>query len=145
MWTRSAGLFRPRTNEHLLPHADDLPGKTPTNRGAGKIQPYEDVVAILRLGSIKKRVWRGRHLDGARVVQCKSQPRALMPRPGASNFDTPVSVCFSKGLGAPVGSALAGTKEANERKSPRRHRKLFGGGMRQVGINRGWSPLCTGE
>src|SRR5436305_343357 len=49
----------------------------------------------------------------------------------ARHFDT-VSVCFSKGLGAPVGSALAGTKDAM--KEARRHRKLFGGGMRQVGI-----------
>jgi threonine aldolase len=43
-----------------------------------------------------------------------------------------VSVCFSKGLGAPIGSALAGPKEMI--KEARRHRKLFGGGMRQVGI-----------
>jgi len=43
-----------------------------------------------------------------------------------------VSVCFSKGLGAPVGSALAGSKGLIER--ARRFRKMFGGGMRQVGI-----------
>src|SRR5207253_6858238 len=43
-----------------------------------------------------------------------------------------VSVCFSKGLGAPVGSALAGPKDAI--KEARRHRKLFGGAMRQAGI-----------
>src|SRR5690606_39301895 len=49
----------------------------------------------------------------------------------ARHFDT-VSVCFSKGLGAPVGSALAGTKEMI--REARRHRKLFGGGMRQAGI-----------
>ena len=49
----------------------------------------------------------------------------------AKHFDT-VSVCFSKGLGAPVGSALAGSKELIKR--ARRARKLFGGGMRQAGI-----------
>jgi threonine aldolase len=49
----------------------------------------------------------------------------------ASNFDT-VSVCFSKGLGAPVGSVLAGP--ASMRKAMVRHRKVLGGGMRQSGI-----------
>ena len=47
------------------------------------------------------------------------------------HFDT-VSVCFSKGLGAPVGSALAGPRELIAQ--GRRHRKVFGGGMRQAGI-----------
>src|SRR5207253_7922338 len=49
----------------------------------------------------------------------------------ARHFDS-VSVCFSKGLGAPVGSALSGTREMIAR--ARRHRKLFGGGMRQAGV-----------
>src|SRR5262249_48340658 len=49
----------------------------------------------------------------------------------AGHFDT-VSVCFSKGLGAPVGSALCGPKDLMVR--ARRIRKLFGGGMRQAGI-----------
>src|SRR5262245_32431616 len=52
-------------------------------------------------------------------------------REWAQHFDT-ISICFSKGLGAPVGSALAGSAEAIRR--ARRLRKLFGGGMRQVGI-----------
>ena len=49
----------------------------------------------------------------------------------AQHFDT-VSVCFSKGLGAPVGSALCGTSEAIDR--ARWHRKALGGAMRQVGV-----------
>ena len=49
----------------------------------------------------------------------------------AAHFDS-VSVCFSKGLGAPVGSALAGPREFIAR--ARRFRKMFGGGMRQAGI-----------
>jgi threonine aldolase len=49
----------------------------------------------------------------------------------AGHFDT-VSVCFSKGLGAPVGSALAGPRTLIDRAVY--HRKLFGGGMRQAGI-----------
>ncbi|MEM9410624.1 MAG: beta-eliminating lyase-related protein, partial [Planctomycetota bacterium] len=47
------------------------------------------------------------------------------------HFDT-VSICFSKGLGAPVGSALTGSRSMID--TMRRHRKLFGGGMRQSGI-----------
>jgi threonine aldolase len=49
----------------------------------------------------------------------------------AAHFDT-VSVCFSKGLGAPVGSALCG--EAESIRQARRHRKALGGAMRQAGI-----------
>jgi threonine aldolase len=53
----------------------------------------------------------------------------------AAPFDT-VSACFSKGLGAPIGSVLAGTSDDVER--ARRFRKMLGGGMRQVGM------LCAG-
>src|SRR5205085_2668642 len=55
----------------------------------------------------------------------------LPGRDWGKHFDT-VSVCFSKGLGAPVGSALAGPKALIAK--ARRQRKLFGGGMRQAGI-----------
>jgi threonine aldolase len=53
------------------------------------------------------------------------------PAVWAQHFDT-VSVCFSKGLGAPIGSALAGPRDLI--RLARRHRKVFGGGMRQAGI-----------
>jgi threonine aldolase len=55
----------------------------------------------------------------------------IAERDFAAPFDT-VSVCFSKGLGAPVGSALVGSKPVIDR--ARRFRKMFGGGMRQAGI-----------
>src|SRR5262249_27787163 len=70
------------------------------------------------------------HLDGARLwnaVVATGIPAATWGR----CFDS-VSVCFSKGLGAPVGSALAGTREFVARGRP--VRKLFGGGMRQAGV-----------
>ena len=70
------------------------------------------------------------HLDGARLmnaVVASGHAASEM----AQHFDT-VSICFSKGLGAPVGSALAGSADAIRR--ARRLRKLFGGGMRQAGI-----------
>ena len=61
----------------------------------------------------------------------RSLHRAVNATDWCKHFDT-VSVCFSKGLGAPVGSALAGPKDMLH--TIRRHRKLFGGGMRQSGI-----------
>lgn len=70
------------------------------------------------------------HLDGARLWNAAAHLRAS-PAEVAEGFDT-VSVCFSKGLGAPVGSALAGDAETIRR--ARRGRKLLGAGMRQAGI-----------
>jgi threonine aldolase len=70
------------------------------------------------------------HMDGARLwnaaVALGASPAELV-----AEVDS-VSVCFSKGLGAPVGSAVAGSAEVIA--EVRRNRKLFGGGMRQAGI-----------
>ena len=97
------------------------------NRGGGKIFPYETVVEICD--------WAHRsglktHLDGARLFNAVVATGIDAVQWG-SHFDT-VSVCFSKGLGAPVGSALAGSADAIC--EARRHRKAFGGGMRQAGV-----------
>ncbi|GAB3210296.1 threonine aldolase family protein [Marinactinospora thermotolerans] len=70
------------------------------------------------------------HLDGARLWNAAVELGAS-PAEVAEGADT-VSVCFSKGLGAPVGSALAGDAETVLR--ARRARKMLGGGMRQAGI-----------
>jgi threonine aldolase len=70
------------------------------------------------------------HLDGARLWNA-SVASGIPERDYAAHFDT-ISVCFSKGLGAPVGSALVGSKGFIEH--VRRFRKMFGGGMRQAGI-----------
>ncbi|MEZ6094827.1 MAG: beta-eliminating lyase-related protein [Pirellulaceae bacterium] len=67
--------------------------------------------------------------DGARLFNAVVATECL-PRHG-QEFDT-VSVCLSKGLGAPIGSILAGPKSIQT--AMRRHRKLFGGAMRQNGI-----------
>jgi threonine aldolase len=70
------------------------------------------------------------HLDGARVCNAavaSGRPIADLCAP----FDT-VSICFSKGLGAPVGSVLVGSRSLIER--AQRWRKVLGGGMRQSGI-----------
>jgi threonine aldolase len=119
------GLIRP-DNEHLL-RTRLICLENTHNRGSGKIQPYETVVAICEWA--RKNGLRT-HLDGARLFNAVAAT-GIDAKTWSQHFDT-VSVCFSKGLGAPVGSALAGTKEAM--KEARRHRKLFGGGMRQVGM-----------
>jgi threonine aldolase len=97
------------------------------NRGGGKIWPLEqirEVEAAARQHGLQM------HLDGARLWNA-SVATGVAERDYAAPFDT-VSVCFSKGLGAPVGSALAGPGSFIDR--ARRFRKMFGGGMRQAGI-----------
>ena len=96
------------------------------NRGSGKVLPYEGVEAICRWAHEQD---LATHLDGARLFNAVVASGIAADR-WAAHFDT-VSVCFSKGLGAPIGSALAGSHELIAR--ARRHRKLFGGGMRQAG------------
>ncbi|QCB47327.1 low-specificity L-threonine aldolase [Hydrogenophaga sp. PAMC20947] len=77
------------------------------------------------------------HLDGARVFNAAvasaapGQSALVRVREIADHFDS-LSVCFSKGLGAPVGSALCGSRELIER--ARRLRKMAGGGLRQSGF-----------
>jgi len=71
-----------------------------------------------------------RHLDGARIFNAAVASGVEASR-WAACFDT-INVCFSKGLGAPVGSALVGTQDMIREAA--RHRKLLGGGMRQAGM-----------
>lgn len=71
-----------------------------------------------------------RHLDGARLFNA-AIALDVAPASIAQQFDS-VSVCFSKGLGAPLGSALCGSRALIAR--ARRWRKMVGGGMRQAGI-----------
>jgi len=97
------------------------------NRGGGKIQPYETVEAICRWAHDNG---LRTHLDGARLFSAAVATGIPAPE-WTQHFDT-VSVCFSKGLGAPVGSALSGSRELID--EARRHRKVLGGGMRQAGV-----------
>jgi len=97
------------------------------NRGGGRVQPLNEIASI---ASWARSQGLAMHLDGARLmnaVVASGQAADVWAR----NFDT-VSICFSKGLGAPVGSALAGSKEAI--KKAHRLRKVLGGGMRQAGV-----------
>ena len=97
------------------------------NRGGGTIQPLENVDAIC---SWAHENGIATHMDGARLFNAEAATGITAKR-WSQGFDS-VSVCFSKGLGAPVGSALAGLARVHSTRSSAR--KLFGGAMRQVGI-----------
>jgi threonine aldolase len=119
------GLVRP-DNVHLV-RTRMVCLENTHNRGGGRIYPYEKVVGISAWGRKQGLIM---HLDGARLMNAVVAT-GIPARKWAQHFDS-VSICFSKGLGAPVGSALAGSKEFIQR--GRRIRKLFGGGMRQAGV-----------
>ena len=96
------------------------------NRGGGSCYTLDDIAAIAEVG---RRHQLPLHLDGARIFNAlvaTGQQAADYGR----YFDT-ISVCLSKGLGAPVGSVLLGSREFIEK--CRRIRKVMGGGMRQAG------------
>jgi threonine aldolase len=97
------------------------------NRGGGRIFPIEQVRAISTWARSNGLLM---HLDGARLCNAIVATGVAGSEWG-KHFDT-VSICFSKGLGAPIGSALAGPKEFITK--ARRYRKIFGGAMRQAGV-----------
>ena len=118
---------------HLIP--DDshcaLPGviclENTHNRSGGRVQPQDAVIEIGREAHARGLAL---HLDGARLWNAHVAG-GLSLADLAAPADT-VSVCFSKALGAPVGSILAGPRTVIA--GAHRARKLFGGGMRQAGI-----------
>lgn len=97
-----------------------------TNKGGGAcydLKELRQIQAVCKNHNLKF------HLDGARIWNALVAKNDN-PKDYGQMFDT-ISVCFSKGLGAPVGSVLAGSKEMMHRAL--RIRKIFGGGMRQAG------------
>jgi threonine aldolase len=97
------------------------------NRAGGTIYPLPQMKEI---GDFARNAGIRVHLDGARLWNA-SVASGIAPRDYAAVVDS-VSVCLSKGLGAPVGSVIAGTREFIQ--EARHYRKIFGGGMRQAGI-----------
>jgi threonine aldolase len=97
------------------------------NFGGGTVQP---IAAIRAVRTATSAVGVAMHLDGARLWNAHVASGVRLDEYGAE-FDT-VSVCLSKGLGAPVGSVLAGSAERMA--EARVWRKRYGAGMRQVGI-----------
>jgi threonine aldolase len=121
-----AGAIRPSHDAHYV-HTRLVCLENTHNRGGGRVHSFESIGQIARWAREHNLAM---HLDGARLMNAVVAGEHTASD-WAHHFDT-VSICFSKGLGAPVGSALAGTAEAIRR--ARRLRKLFGGGMRQAGI-----------
>jgi threonine aldolase len=96
------------------------------NRAGGTINPIENIKSIAELAKKYNLLF---HLDGARIWNA-SVETGISPADYAKYFDS-VSCCLSKGLGAPVGSIIAGSKDFI--KEAFRVRKAWGGGMRQIG------------
>jgi threonine aldolase len=97
------------------------------NRGGGAVYDFNE---ILRIRAFCNKMNLPLHLDGARVFNALTENQIDYKEYG-KQFDS-ISICLSKGLGAPVGSLLLGDKDFIHR--ARRVRKVFGGGMRQAGI-----------
>lgn len=134
-WTADHGLLDPRQPLDLM-----ITGAGPYqvgtslvvventhNFGGGTVQPI-GAIREVRAASLERGV--AMHLDGARLWNAHVASGVPFGDYGRE-FDT-VSVCLSKGLGAPVGSVLVGSAEAMT--EARLWRKRYGGGMRQVGI-----------
>ena len=97
------------------------------NTQGGKVLPLE---YLKRAQEFTRARGLGLHLDGARVFNAAVHLK--VPVSEVSQYFDSVSVCLSKGLGAPVGSVLCGTKALVAK--ARRWRKVVGGGMRQAGV-----------
>lgn len=98
-----------------------------TNKGGGACWDFETLKAIQKVTKANRLTY---HLDGARLFNALVA-KGETPQQYGALFDT-ISICLSKGLGAPVGSILIGTKAHMEHAL--RVRKLFGGAMRQAGF-----------
>jgi threonine aldolase len=116
---RGESYYFPRSRLIALENTHNLAG--------GTIFPLAEIERIRRFAN---QHGLAMHLDGARLWNACAAS-GIAPKEYARHFDS-VSVSFSKGLGAPIGAVVAGSKEfiANAR----RFRKMLGGGMRQVGI-----------
>jgi threonine aldolase len=130
----SRGLLAPEAVESAIRRPDlHTPSTTllcleqTHNVGGGSVYPLE---TIQQLADLARRHGLALHLDGARLFNASAKTGVSLAE-YAANFDT-VSFCLSKGLGAPVGSLVV--SDTVRIQKLRRLRKVFGGGMRQVGI-----------
>ncbi len=97
------------------------------NRGGGKVLPLENVKTISEIAHSNG---INVHMDGARIFN--AQVASGIPAKEYAQYADSIMFCLSKGLSAPVGSMVAGSKDFIER--ARKNRKMLGGGMRQAGI-----------
>jgi len=122
---QAEALIRP-DNAHY-PRTRMIIVENTNNRGGGTIWPVEQVAGLRALAERRS---LHLHMDGARLLNA-CVARGLAPTDYTRHVHS-VSLCFSKGLGAPVGSIVAGPSEFIRR--CHRFRKMFGGAMRQAGI-----------
>ena len=116
-----------KPSEYHFPQTRLVAIENTHNRSGGRVFPQADVVAIAEAAHSRDLAV---HLDGARIWNA-SVATGISTAELSEPADT-VSACFSKGLGAPVGSVLAGSAELIQKAL--RYRKMLGGGMRQVGV-----------
>lgn len=119
------GLIQPKVD--WTPNTSLICVENTVNKGGGAIWNFNDLKDI---GHFAKEHQLHYHLDGARLFNALAETAQSEGDFGAI-FDS-ISICFSKGLGAPVGSVLLGNQGFI--KKARKWRKAFGGGMRQVGL-----------
>src|SRR4051794_22612726 len=117
---------RPKTDWHLTATAA-IAVENSHNRGGGLVQPLDQ---LQRLWDWSRTADVAVHLDGARIWNAHAA--SGVPLDAYGRLADTASVCFSKGLGAPVGSVLVGS--ADRIATGRLWRKRLGGGMRQVGV-----------
>jgi threonine aldolase len=127
LFTADEMLAAVKPSEYHFPQTRLCSLENTHNRAGGKVFPQVEVERIAEAAHARGIAV---HLDGARIWNA-SIASGLSPKLLASPADT-VSACFSKGLGAPVGSILAGPRALVVR--AHRYRKMLGGGMRQVGV-----------
>ncbi|MDI6767230.1 MAG: low-specificity L-threonine aldolase [Bacteroidota bacterium] len=116
-----------RPSAYYLPRTKLICIENTHGRSSGSIFPLDE---IERIHDIAQGTNLKMHLDGARLWNASVETGIPFNTYG-KYFDS-ISVCFSKGLGAPIGSIIIGSKTFIEEAT--RYRKIFGGGMRQVGI-----------
>ena len=119
------GAVRPR--EIHLPRTGVVLLENTHNMAGGTVYPLEE---MKKIAAFARESGAAVHLDGARLFNA-SAASGIAAGQYASCADS-VTVCMSKGLGAPIGSVLSGSPAFIEK--ARRFRKMYGGGMRQVGI-----------
>jgi len=118
--------IRPKT-AYYMPQTKVIEIENTHNVAGGVVYPLENIKEIK---NVADKYNLKMHLDGARLWNA-SIASGISLEEYSSYFDT-VSVCLSKGLGAPIGSVILGEKEMIEKAF--RKRKAWGGGMRQIGI-----------
>lgn len=124
--TQLQGKFLDRADIHT-PYSRLVCIENTTNKGGGACWDFEELKKIKQVCKENNLAY---HLDGARLFNALVAKNET-PQQYGKLFDT-ISICLSKGLGAPIGSILLGSKEHIAKAL--RIRKLFGGAMRQVGF-----------